>query len=230
MLRPVRGTTGIPQKPSPVRQNEDYPKVSTYPGESTRLAVVSDAFFACSLPWAIWPWGLTLAHSDNDTVPDCSVEFGVQVVRPSPPYEQLWVRVEFELAAFASAKPHRDDEDLLDVTGYDIVLRRGHGGFATYQDQQEEWLRTGLCPDPGFYFSADTKWLDAERRSWAARQRADLRPEEAVHFLLDGRDGYIEILASGFTWRAWHQGHPRLSAVSGDPVNSGGWTRPEANG
>jgi hypothetical protein len=185
---------------------------------------MSETFSACTLPWSIWPWGLSLTHGDTDTLPECSVEFGVQVVQPSPPYEQLWVRVEFDLAAFASAKPHRDDEDLLDVTGYDIVPRSNES--ATYQEQRDEWLRTGVCPDPGFYFSTDTKWIKAEQRSWATRQRRDLRPQEVVHFLLDGRDGYIEILAAGFTWRAWHQGDPRLSDVSGVPVDSGEWSRP----
>jgi hypothetical protein len=184
---------------------------------------VSQTFNACKLPWSIWPWGLTLNHGDTDMLPECSVEFGVQVVRPSPPYEQLWVKVEFELAAFASAKPRRDDEILSDVTGYDIVPMRDS---TSYEGDQAEWLRTGVCPDPGFYFSTDTLWLDKDRRSWAARQRRDLRPEEAVHFLLDGRDGYIEILAAGFTWRAWHQGYPRLSAVSGDPINGGTWLQP----
>jgi hypothetical protein len=130
------------------------------------------------------------------------------------------------LAAFACAKPHRDDEELLDVTGYDIVPRRRDNGFDTYQDEQDEWLRTGLCPDPGFYFSANTTWLETERPSWTARQRGHPRPDEVIHFLLDGRDGYIEIFAVGFTWRAWHQGHPRLSAVSGDPVISGQWSPP----
>ena len=184
---------------------------------------MSETFHACTLPWSIWPWGLTLNHGDTDVLPECSVEFGVQVVRPSPPYEQLWVKVEFELAAFASAKPHRDDEGLSDVTGYDIVPRRG---ATSWEDDQAEWLRTGVCPDPGFYFSTDTRWLDADRRSWAARQRGNPRQEEAVHFLLDGRDGYVEILAAGFTWRAWRQGYPRLNAVSGEPINGGEWSPP----
>lgn len=65
-----------------------------------------------------------MTHSDTDMLPECSVEFGAMLPRPVPPYEELWVKVEFELAGFASAKPHRDDEDLADVTGYDIVPRR----------------------------------------------------------------------------------------------------------
>jgi len=155
--------------------------------------------------------------------PECSAEFGVMLPRPEPPYEEFWVRVDFELAAFASTKPHRDDENLLNVSGYDIVPRRRAGGYAAFQLDETEWLRTGICPDPSFYFSTDSRWLEAERPSWAARQRTSRPPEDAVHFLLDGRDGYIEILASGFSWRAWRPGRPRLSAVSGEPVMSGEW-------
>jgi hypothetical protein len=184
---------------------------------------MSDTFEACTLPWSIWPWGLTLTHTDTDVLPECSVEFGAMMPRSSPPYAEFWVKVDFELAAFASTKPHRDDEDLLSVSGYDIVPKKRAGGYAASQHDEAEWLRTGVCPDPSFYFSADSRWLKAERPSWAARQRASRQPEDAVHFLLDGRDGYIEILASGFAWRAWRSGRPLRSAVSGEPVMSGGW-------
>jgi hypothetical protein len=160
--------------------------------------------------------------------PECSVEFGTMMPRPTPPYEEFWVRLDFELAAFASTKPHRDDENLLNVSGYNIVPRARANDYAASQNDRAEWLRTGICPDPSFYFSVDSRWLETERSSWAARQRTDRQPENAVHFLLDGRDGYVEILASGFRWRAWRQGRPRLSAVSGEPVMSGAWVDGDA--
>jgi hypothetical protein len=189
---------------------------------------MSNTFRVCTLPWAIWPWGIRLTHSDTDMRPECSVEFGAMLPRPTPPYEELWVKVEFELAAFASARPHRDDEDLDDVSGYDIVPRRRDesSGQRPYRDTAD-WLRTGCCPDPSFYFSIDSRWLETERRSWAARQRTSRAPEDAVHFLLDGRDGYVEIVASGFTWQAWHQGRPRADAVTGEPIMSGQWADDE---
>lgn len=163
-------------------------------------------------------------------LPECSVEFGAMLPRPTRPYEEVWVKVEFELAAFASAKPHRDDEDLADVSGYDIIPRRRDesSGLRGYRDDAE-WLRTGLCPDPSFYFSTDSRWLETERRSWASRQRTSRPPEDAVHFVLDGRDGYVEIIASGFTWQAWHQGHPFRSEVSGEPIMSGQWSNDGSN-
>jgi hypothetical protein len=158
-------------------------------------------------------------------LPECSVEFGAVLPRPTPPYEELWVKVEFELAAFASARPHRDDEDLADVSGYDIVPRRRdeRSGLRGYRNDAE-WLRTGVCPDPSFYFSTDSTWLEAERQSWSERQRSGRPSEDAVHFLLDGRDGYVEVLASGFTWDAWPEGHPRQNLVPGAPIRRGRWT------
>lgn len=91
----------------------------------------------------------------------------------------------------------------------------------SWEAEQKRWIETGVCPDPGFWFSMDSAWLEAERNSWATRQRTRHGPEDAVHFLLDGRDGYVEILASAFTWQAWHQGHPRLNEVSGEPIMTG---------
>ncbi len=93
---------------------------------------MSDTFKACTLPWGIGTGGLTLTHSDTDVSPQCSVEFGALVVRPDPPYQDLWVRVEFVGAAFASAKPHRDDEELVDVTGYVIDPSPKGNVFAVY--------------------------------------------------------------------------------------------------
>jgi hypothetical protein len=184
---------------------------------------MSDTFHACTLPWRIWPWGITLSHSDSDITPECSVEFGAMFVRPTLRYEELWTKVLFEEAAFASASPHRDDESVIDVSNYDIVPRRDDRP-GRWELKKSEWLQTGTCPDPRFYYSTDSTWLANERSSWASRQRTSRRPEEAVHFLLDGRDGYVEILASGFSWRAWPEGSPRLNEVSGDPILSGRWT------
>jgi hypothetical protein len=159
-------------------------------------------------------------------VPECSVEFGAVLARPTRPWVELWVRVEFELAAFATAKPHRDNEELADVTGYDIEPRR-RDRSADRELEEAEWIRTERCPDPGFYFSTDTTWLARSRHSWAARQRTNRSPQDAFHFLLDGRDGYLEILAAGFTWKAWEQGHPKLSDVTGTPILGATWGEPE---
>jgi len=202
---------------------------------------MSDVFNPCPLPWSIWQGGLTLTHSDTDVTPECSVEFGVEVVRATTHWESLWVRVDFERAGFVAAKPHRDDEQLTDVTGYDIVPRREPFSEQKWRREEAEWLRTGVCPDPSFYFSTDSSWLEQVRQPWAERQRMSLRPitssvrmprvpgtgrsaDDAVHFLLDGRDGYLEIIAAGFTWRAWPYGTPLWSDVSGEPVMSGEWT------
>jgi hypothetical protein len=151
------------------------------------------------------------------------MEFGAMVVRPTRPYKQVWVKVDFARAAFAAAKPRRDDENLSDVSGYDIVPQRRNGRYDSYERREIEWLQTGVCPDPGFYYSTSSTWLATERQSWANRQRSVAGPEVAIHFVVNGRDGYVEILASGFSWRAWRQGNPVLSEIQGDPELSGQW-------
>lgn len=185
---------------------------------------MTDVFNSCPLPWSIWPWGLKLTHSDTDLAPECSVEFGVQVVRATSRYRELWVKVEFELAAFVVAKPHRDDEELTQVSGYDIVARREPSSEQHRQRAESEWLRTGVCSDPGFYSSTNSTWLEQVRQPWAERQRTRRSADDAVHFLLNGRDGFLEIIAAGFTWQAWPHGLPLLSDVSGKPVMSGEWS------
>jgi hypothetical protein len=180
---------------------------------------MSDTFQVCTLPWRIWPWDVSLFHSYTDVSPECSVEFGVMVARPTRPYE-LWVKVDFEMAELVSAKPHADDEGVFDVSGYDIspTVR----DISQRERWEAEWLQTGVCPDPRFYFSRDSRWLEAERQRNGAALRA------ATHFVLDGRDGYVEILAAGFTWQAWRPGRPRLNEVSGEPIMTGRWTDVEA--
>ena len=185
---------------------------------------MDNVFHACTLPWTVWPWGVDLHHADTDVVPECSMQFGAMIVRPSQPYEQLWIRVEFELAGFASAKPHRDDETLTEVSGYDIVPRRDEHDQDAHARDEASWLSSGICPDPKLYFATDSTWLTAERESWAQRLRDSVTAEDAVHFLVDGRDGYVEILAKGFHWRAWQPGSPRHNEVEGEPIMTGSWT------
>lgn len=199
---------------------------------------MADTFHACRLPWEVWPWGVTLSHSDTDVVPECSVEFGGHIVRPQPPYEQIWVRLDFELAGLARARPHRDDEDLGDVTGYDIVPRRRYRGVETYASNQAEWRRTGWCPDPDVYYSTDSAWLADERDGWAYRQRltvtaidsprigrrarATRTAADAVHFIVNGRDGFVEVMAAGFTWTSYEQtAGPRIGP--GEVLSTGIW-------
>jgi hypothetical protein len=52
---------------------------------SGKTGPVSNTFNACTLPWRIWPWGITLTHGDTDVTPECSVEFGVQLALSIPP-------------------------------------------------------------------------------------------------------------------------------------------------
>lgn len=177
------------------------------------------------------------------------MEFGVQLVRPEPPYKGLWAQLEFDHDAFARSAPHQDWEALDDVTGYliapkesfksDVPTLDPEGEFEyeshraqmleferVYQTREKKWLDTGVCDDPHVYFSTDTDWLDEARDPWTTRQRGKLDPDDAVHLLLGGRDGYVEIIATTFSWKLWEEGHPKLNDVSGEPVLEGRWELP----
>jgi hypothetical protein len=177
---------------------------------------MKNRFKPCLLPWAIWPWGLSLSHSDTDVGPKCTVEFGAQVARPTPPFDQYWVRVVFAMADVVIARPKSDIADLADVTDYDFEVDADRGESAHHADINR-WLESGECPHPGFYWASKSTLLESE-----------VEAQGSIHFLLEGRDGYLEILADGFSWSAWPQGHPRLDQVTGEPVLTGRWTRPQA--
>lgn len=177
--------------------------------------------------------GVTLSHSDTDVLPEGTVEFGAHIVRPEPPYEQsreagarprgIWVRLDFELAGLARSRPHRDDEDLRDVTGYDIIPMRGYDGTSeSWAVRQAEWLRTGWCPDPRVYHSRDTAWLADERDGWAYRQRTDQAAADAVHFIVNGLDGFVEVMAAGFAWTTY-QLTPGPRIGPGEVLSTGVW-------
>ena len=94
------------------------------------------------------------------------------------------------------------------MSGYDIISRRTDeiSGLQRYRDYAE-CLRTGVCPDPSFYFSTDSKWLEIERRSWASRQRTRGQPEDAVRFC----DQTVET----DTWRSLHRDSPGRPGIKG---------------
>ncbi|MCB9372237.1 MAG: hypothetical protein H6518_05595 [Microthrixaceae bacterium] len=159
---------------------------------------------------------MTSSHSDTDVVPERSVEFGAQIARPQPPYEQNWVRLDFELAGLARARPHSDDERLGDVTGYDIVPKQRFDGTEQAHDEAKaEWLRTGSCPDRQVYWTSDSSWLTEERPSWAYRQRTGRAAAEAIHSIVNGSDGFVEVMAVGFTWTGFEM-------TAGPPIGPGG--------
>ncbi|PHM35795.1 hypothetical protein Xmau_04454 [Xenorhabdus mauleonii] len=60
----------------------------------------------------------------------------------------------------------------------------------------EFWERNGYYPDPGFYQVANSDILNSKRSLYDPHNRLDLK-----HYLINGNDSYVEIIASKYEYR-----------------------------
>jgi hypothetical protein len=54
--------------------------------------------------------------------------------------------------------------------------------------------KTGVCPNSGFYVATQSHWLESLPKMF----QRDLH-----HYVVDGRDGCVELMAQSFKWREW---------------------------
>ncbi|MES1200877.1 MAG: hypothetical protein ABUS57_05455 [Pseudomonadota bacterium] len=147
----------------------------------------------CRVPWSVSPTmdGLTLTHS-NDDEPRCSIVFGGGRLTESGLTDDRRIEINFASAYFARVSAKDDNEDI-DASGFTVV-RMDEGPSDQYLEwRRRRWRQTGFCPESGFYVATESPWLTS-----AGFAHLALR-----HFVLAGRDNYIEVLASGFAWREW---------------------------
>jgi hypothetical protein len=149
------------------------------------------------VPWSVSPTmdGLTLHHV-SDAEPRCSVVFGGGRLGGDGLTDNRRIEIAFSSGYFARVTAKADDEDI-EASGFD-VLEGFSGPMQDYWDWRERrWRETGLCPDPSFYVATASPWLDS------VNQQFGMAHLSLRHFLLAGRDSYIEILAKRFSWREW---------------------------
>jgi hypothetical protein len=148
----------------------------------------------CRMPWAVSPStsGLTLTHCETDVSPECTIVFGAGRMRPGGGTDDRRVELAFEHAAWTRTGP-KDDNSGIESAGFEVPGAYS-GPMEGYLDWRRRiWLETGICPDSGFYVATKSEWT------------ASLNPEGSLfrHYVLSGRDGYVEILAIRFAWREW---------------------------
>jgi hypothetical protein len=167
----------------------------------------------CRVPWAVSPTmdGLTLTHR-NDDEPHCSIVFGGGRLTDSGLTDNRRIEINFVSAYFARVSVKDDNSDI-EESGF-TVLGMHDGLSDQYLDwRRRRWRQTGLCPDPRFYVATESPWLSS----------AGLRHLSLRHFVLAGRDNYIEVLASRFSWREWlWPSGPRDQYTSPDGVVGSG--------
>ena len=149
----------------------------------------------CRVPWAISPSmsGVTLVHSESDVEPECKVVFGAGRLREDGRTDCRRVEITFKLCYFARVGPHSDSEGV-EAIGY-VVDPRIEVVTKDYLEwREQEWRKSGCCPNSGFYVATQSAWI----RSLPDFFQADFR-----HYVIDGRDGYVELIARYFSWQEW---------------------------
>jgi hypothetical protein len=146
----------------------------------------------CQVPWAISPTrsGVTLTHQETDVAPNCLATVGVGSLTPNNKTDCGLVEICFESCYFARTGPKSDNADI-ECIGYQVTPR--YEGSADYLEwRASTWRKTGYCPDPGFYIATQSPWLDSIRMPYR---------KDAKHYVIEGRDGYVEVIATGYRWR-----------------------------
>lgn len=145
----------------------------------------------CLVPWAISPTmsGVTLTHTETDVEPECIIVVGAGRLSEDGRTDSRRVEIVFKLCYYARVGPHSDTEGV-GALGYMIEPP------ITCDDAEEylgwrvrRWRETGNCPTPRFYVAKQSAWLEGLPSFF----RRDFR-----HYVVDGRDGYVELIARNF--------------------------------
>ncbi|HEV2296585.1 MAG TPA: hypothetical protein VGR35_22265 [Tepidisphaeraceae bacterium] len=101
------------------------------------------------------------------------------------------MEIVFDACYHARLGPH-DDSEGVEVLRYTVDPPAPGGG--DYLDWlARRWREVGICPRSGFWVAKRSAWMDVLPDFF----RRDFR-----HFIVDGRDGYVELIARRFAWRA----------------------------
>ncbi len=169
----------------------------------------------CRVPWLISSStsGVTLIHSESDTEPECLVILGGGRLTPDGRTDSRRIDITFKMCYHARLGPHADS-DTIESVGYTIDANYD-GNINDYlQWLRHTWTETGLCPASGFYVATKSDWLITLPSFFQQNYR---------HYVVEGRDGYVELIAGRFAWQEWiwSKGHRDDAPSSGPVVGSG---------
>lgn len=169
----------------------------------------------CRVPWSISPTVscLTLRHEEADSAPECSVVFGAGRLRDDDLTDSRRVELVFEECYYSRLSPHSDTESIKAI-GYEVVEPFEFDTSDYLTRRSRVWRESGSCPNSGFYVARHSEWLAG---------LPDCFRETCRHYVVDGREGYIELIARRFKWREWlwDEGHRESSQFSGPVVGEG---------
>ena len=146
------------------------------------------------MPWVVSPSsGLELRHTDTDVAPECSVKFIAGRANRDGKLDQRFVEINFTGGAFARVHWH-DDTSGVECLGYKLQESSDH-------------------PESMFYCVLDSSWISNLPSQFSNH----------VHYILDGRDGCVEIAATGYAWTEWDwpMGTTLEDALATEPFATG---------
>lgn len=137
--------------------------------------------------------GITLTHTETDVEPECTVVFGAGRLLEDDRTDSRRVEITFKLCYYARVGPHSDNERV-EVLGYRIEPAIECAAELYLDWRVSRWRERGNCPDPGFYVAKQSAWIES---------LPDFFRQDFRHYIVDGRDGYVELIARQFKWREW---------------------------
>jgi len=149
----------------------------------------------CRVPWAISPTAsaVTLVHSEDDVEPKCKIVLGGGRLTKGLRTDSRRIDITFKKCYHARLGPHHDSQTI-EAIGYQIAESYTGDTNAYIDWRHRTWIETGNCPDSGFYVARQSEWIPTLPGFF---QRG------FQHYVVDGRDGYVELVATQFTWQEW---------------------------
>jgi hypothetical protein len=136
---------------------------------------------------------VTLQHTETDTEPECTVVFGGGRMTKTGKMDLRRVEIEFDMCDYSRTMPLPGGGGLKTVYQVEASYEGDMSKYLKWLER--EWNATGLCPHPGFYVAKDSEWL--------AGLPDRVRDSGGNHYVVAGRDGYVELIAKQFQWREW---------------------------
>jgi hypothetical protein len=102
------------------------------------------------------------------------------------------VRIQFKDGLYARMSPAFSDGEVVNPRDFDASLipysNPPNDVGVWLRDFQSLWMKSGNCPDPCAYTVESSRWI------------SDLALTGFEHFLVQGHDAYIEVLARDWKW------------------------------
>lgn len=175
----------------------------------------STILIPCRVPWAISPSmsGLTLRHHESGSEPECTVVLGAGRLQDDGRTDVRRVEIAFELCYYARGGCHSDAEGV-EAVGCTATSPIECDPVDYPERRAQLWRDAGYCPDPGFYVAQQSVWLAGI---------PNLLQRGFRHYVVDGRDGYIELIARRYRWREWlwREGERESASMKGPIVGEG---------